>query len=225
VRILLIEDDLMIGAALQVALKDAAYSIDWFRDGRELSRIDLSDYLAILLDLGLPHIDGIEILRQIRNSGSKIPILILTARGSVDDRIFGLDAGANDYLPKPFDVNELLARLRVLLRHPDFPVSNDLSHGNIVLSPSTLGVRIGKQSWQLSGREFSLLFALMGRPGAILSRTQLQNRIYSENEEIESNAIDFLIHGIRKKLGSTVIRNIRGVGWCLNTKPIHEDDK
>lgn len=222
-RILLIEDDPMIGAALQVALKDAAYSVDWIRDGRHLSGTDWSDYLAVLLDLGLPHTDGLEILRRMRVSGSMVPVLILTARGTVDDRILGLDSGANDYLPKPFDIKELLARLRVLLRRQDSPVSGELSNGELVLSPSTLEARIGKQSWPLSGREFALLFALMARPGAILSRTQLQNRIYSENEEIESNAVDFLIHGIRKKLGSTVIRNVRGVGWCVNAKRLVEE--
>lgn len=222
-RILLVEDDPMIGAALQVALKDAAYSVDWIRDGRLLSGTNWSDYLAVLLDLGLPHIDGLEILRRMRVSGSNVPVLILTARGTVDDRILGLDSGANDYLPKPFDIKELLARLRVLLRRQDSPVSGELNNGEVVLSPSTLEVRIGPQSWQLSGREFALLFALMARPGAILSRTQLQNRIYTENEEIESNAVDFLIHGIRKKLGSTVIRNVRGVGWCVNAKHFVEE--
>ena len=217
-RVLLGEDDRMIGEAIVQALKDASYAVDWVRDGQAvLSALGSQDYDVVLLDLGLPKKDGMDVLRAIRLGGKPVPVLIITARDAVEDRIHGLDAGADDYVLKPFEMNELLARMRAVIRRKGGTGNPVLSNGLLALDPVTHEASIdGAAKVRLSGREFSLLQTLLLRPGAILSRAELENRIYGWNEEVESNAVEFLIHSLRKKLGSDVIKNVRGVGWMVS---------
>lgn len=215
-RILLVEDDTMIGEALCVALRDAAYAVDWVQDGETALRVlSKSEHQAVLLDLGLPGKDGIDVLKKLRGNNNNTPVIIITARDALDDRVKGLDLGADDYLIKPFDFDELLARLRAALRRQGGKAAPLLSNGTISLDPATHEAFKGELTCQLSAREFSLLQALMLRPGMILTRKQLEESIYGWNEEVESNAVDFLIHGIRKKLGSDAIKNVRGAGWMV----------
>jgi two-component system OmpR family response regulator len=215
-RILLVEDDEMIGDALCVALRDAAYAVDWVKDGESALRaLGNQEHEAVLLDLGLPGRDGLEVLKKLRANEGSLPVIIITARDGVEDRVKGLDLGADDYLTKPFDIDELLARLRATLRRQGGQAAPLLSNGIISLDPATREACIGDVTCQLSAREFSLLQALLLRPGTILTRTQLEERIYGWNEEVESNAVDFLIHGIRKKLGVDAIKNVRGAGWMV----------
>ncbi len=219
-RILLVEDDRMIGEAVSVALRDAAYAVDWVQDGETALRtLNNREHQAMLLDLGLPKRDGLEVLRKLRADGNRLPVIIITARDGVEARINGLDFGADDYLVKPFDVNELLARLRAVIRRQGGQAAPSLSNGKVMLDPASHEARCGAAMVVLSAREFSLLHALLLRPGAILTRAELEERIYGWNEEVESNAIDFLIHGIRKKLGADVIKNVRGAGWMVE-KPL-----
>lgn len=216
-RILLVEDDPMIGDAVSVALRDAAYAVDWVRDGKVASNtLELGGHQAMLLDLGLPGRDGLEVLRQLRRGGNTLPVVIITARDGIDDRIRGLDLGADDYLVKPFDVNEMLARLRAVIRRQGGQAATVLSNGCITLDPATRYASSSEGEVLLSAREFSLLQALLLRPGHILSRAELEERIYGWNEEVESNAVDFLIHGLRKKLGANSIKNVRGAGWLVD---------
>jgi two-component system OmpR family response regulator len=216
VRILLIEDDRMIGEALSVTLHDAAYAVDWVQDGESgLQTLANEEHQAVLLDLGLPGRSGLEVLRKLRAGGNKLPVIIITARDTVEDRIKGLDLGADDYLVKPFDVNELLARMRAVIRRQGGQAASVLTNGKASLDPSTREARCGDSVEILSAREFALLHALLLRPGAILTRTELEERIYGWNEEVESNAVDFLIHSVRKKLGASVIKNVRGAGWMV----------
>ncbi|MFZ5524480.1 MAG: response regulator transcription factor [Pseudomonadota bacterium] len=215
-RILLVEDDQMIGEALCVALRDAAYAVDWVKDGETALRaLDNREHEAVLLDLGLPRRDGLEVLKKLRANNESLPVIIITARDGVEDRVKGLDLGADDYLTKPFDIDELLARLRATLRRQGGQAAPLLSNGIIRLDPATREASRGDAVYQLSAREFSLLQALLIRPGTILTRAQLEESIYGWNEEVESNAIDFLIHGIRKKLGVDAIKNVRGAGWMV----------
>jgi len=216
-RILLVEDDPMIGEAVATALKDAAYAVDWVRDGRTASRVlDAAEHQAVLLDLGLPGHGGLEVLRRLREADRRLPVIIVTARDSVDDRIQGLDLGADDYLVKPFDVNELLARMRAVIRRQGGQAAPILGNGRVSLDPATREAACGDRTVTLSAREFALLQALLLRPGAILTRSELEERIYGWNEEVESNAVDFLIHGVRRKLGQDVIKNVRGAGWRVD---------
>lgn len=216
-RILLIEDDKMIGAAVVQALRDAAYAVDWVEDGETaIEAAELEAYDLALLDLGLPAPDGLEILRRFRKGRNELPVIIVTARDAIDDRIGGLDLGADDYIVKPFEVGELLARMRAILRRRGAGASPILSNGVINLDPATFEASGGEATCRLTAREFALLQALMVRPGAILSRSDLERSIYGWNEEVESNAVEFLIHAIRKKIGPTSIRNVRGVGWMVD---------
>ena len=216
VRILLVEDDLMIGEAVSVALKDAAYAVDWVKDGATSDRVlENVEYQAVLLDLGLPKRDGLEVLRRLRQAGNTVPVIVITARDSVDDRIKGLDFGADDYLVKPFNLNEMLARLRAIIRRQGGQATPLLTNGKVTLDLATRQARCGDVMEVLSAREFALLQALLLRPGTILSRTELEERLYGWNEEVESNAVDFLIHGVRKKLGAHIIKNVRGAGWMV----------
>ncbi|TAN29508.1 MAG: response regulator transcription factor [Castellaniella sp.] len=217
-RVLLVEDDPMIGAAVQAALKDASYATDWVRDGLSaLTTVRTQHYDLILLDLGLPGRDGLEVLTSIRATGDPVPLLILTARDALDARLQGLDGGADDYLLKPFDMAELLARMRAVLRRKGGTGSPALTNGMVTLDPVTKMASVpDRESAALSAREFSLLQALLIRPGAILSRRELEDRIYGWGEEVESNAVEFLIHGLRRKLGTDVIRNVRGLGWMVS---------
>jgi two-component system, OmpR family, response regulator len=216
-RVLLIEDDRMVGAAVAQALKDAAYAVDWVTDGDSaLEAAEAESYDVALLDLGLPVQDGREVLRRLRRNGRTLPVIIVTARDGLDDRIDGLDLGADDYLVKPFEIRELLARMRAVLRRPGSGSPPLLSNGVISLDPATREVLHGGETSRLTAREFALLQALLTRPGAILSRSDLERQIYGWNEEVESNAIEFLIHAIRRKIGPSAIRNVRGVGWVVD---------
>ena len=216
-RVLLVEDDRMIGEAVQVALRDASYAVDWAHDGSAaLIATQTASYDLMLLDLGLPRVDGLEVLRQLRQQGNLLPVLIVTARDAVDDRIRGLDLGADDYVVKPFEMGELLARMRALIRRQAGNATPTMTNGTLSLDPSTREVTVEGIVTRLSAREFSLMHALLLRPGAILSRQELENRLYGWNEEVESNAVEFLIHSIRKKLGATSIKNVRGLGWMVS---------
>ncbi len=216
-RVLLVEDDRMIGEAIQSALQDATYAVDWTRDGMAaLIAIESQHYDLVLLDLGLPKKDGMTVLNSIRAKGNLMPVLIITARDAVEDRIKGLDAGADDYVLKPFEMTELQARMRAVLRRKGGAAGPILSNGLISLDPTSREAIINGNAIRLSAREFSLLYTLMIRPGAILSRSDLEDRVYGWNEEVESNAIEFLIHALRKKLGNSSIKNVRGVGWMVS---------
>ena len=213
-RLLLVEDDQMLGSAVQQALHDASYAVDWVQDGATASiALDNHEYELVLLDLGLPQRDGIDVLRRLRSRGDATPVLIITARDSVDQRIEGLDIGADDYLGKPFAVGELLARLRALARRSAGATTSTLANGVVTLELATKLAVADGVSHSLSHREFALLQALMLRPGAVLSRAQLEQSIYGWGEEVESNAVDVIIHGLRRKLGTDAIRNVRGLGW------------
>jgi two-component system OmpR family response regulator len=215
-RVLLVEDDHMIGEAVSVALKDASYAVDWVKDGATAGNVlENGEHQAVLLDLGLPRRDGLEVLRRLRQAGNVIPVIIITARDGVEDRIAGLDFGADDYLAKPFDAQELLARLRAVIRRQGGQATPVLSNGVVSLDPASREARRGDIVEVLSAREFALLHALLLRPGTILTRAELENRIYGWNEEVESNAVDFLIHGVRRKLGKDAIKNVRGAGWMV----------
>jgi two-component system OmpR family response regulator len=216
-RVLLVEDDKMVGSAVMQALRDASYAVDWVMDGEAAIHAAESEaYEVALLDLGLPVADGREVLRRLRKIDRKLPVIIVTARDGVDDRIDGLDLGADDYLVKPFEIRELLARMRAVLRREGSGSPALLTNGRLRLDPATREAEFFGEKSFLTAREFALLQALLMRPGTILSRGELERQIYGWNEEVESNAIEFLIHTIRKKLGAMAIRNVRGVGWMVD---------
>ncbi len=216
-RVLLIEDDPMIAAAIEVALRDAAYAVDLVRDGETADRV-LRDgqHQLVLLDIGLPRRDGLSVLQRLRERADRVPVLLITARDAPADRVRGLDLGADDYVVKPFDMDELLARMRAVLRRHSGQAEAQLSNGVVSLDPATRIARRDDASVALTAREFALLHALLLRPGTILTRAQLEDRLYGWNEEVESSAIDFLIHGVRKKLGADLIKNVRGAGWLVD---------
>ena len=219
-RVLLVEDDFMLGNAVSQALRDASYAVDWLQDGRDASTaLSHHGFEMILLDLGLPQRDGLAVLRTLRTQGDATPVLIITARDSVEQRIEGLDTGADDYLVKPFAVGELLARMRALGRRRAGAGSPVLTNGKIVLDPATKSVTVGDVEQTLSNREFALLRELLVRPGAVLSRGDLEDRIYGWGEEVESNVVEYIIHSLRRKLGAESIRNVRGLGWMVERSP------
>lgn len=219
-RLLLVEDDAMIGTSLRTGLQQFGYTVDWVRNGGEAeSATETTEYDAILLDIGLPGKTGLESLAFWRKRNNPVPVLIITARDAVSDRIRGLDAGADDYLVKPFDLDELAARLRALLRRRAGRASPLIEHGALTLDPATHEVRLDGQPVNLSGREFALLHALLEKPGVPLSRSQLEDRLYGWEEEIGSNAVEVHIHTLRRKLGSDWIRNVRGVGYMVPRQP------
>ena len=217
-RVLLVEDDTMIGEAIQGALKDASYAADWVKNGQTaLSTLGCQHYDLVLLDLGLPGKDGLEVLTRIRARDNPVPLIIITARDGLDDRLRGLDGGADDYVLKPFEMAELLARMRAVLRRKGGSATSMLSNGVVSLDAATREAAVNNTApVQLSNREFALLQALLVRPGSILSRSDLEDRIYGWGEEVESNAVEFLIHALRRKLGGEVIKNVRGVGWMVS---------
>jgi two-component system OmpR family response regulator len=217
-RVLLVEDDPMIGEAIQGALRDASYAADWVKNGQTaLTTLGCQHYDLVLLDLGLPGKDGLDVLTRIRAKDNPVPLLVITARDGLDDRLRGLDGGADDYVLKPFEMAELLARMRAVLRRKGGNAAPVLSNGVVSLDPVTRQAVVnGSAPVQLSSREFSLLQSLLVRPGAILSRRDLEDRIYGWGEEVESNAVEFLIHALRRKLGSETIKNVRGMGWMVS---------
>jgi two-component system OmpR family response regulator len=215
-RILLIEDDTQIGQGLLRALKDASFSVDWVRNG-DLGRTATQDgsYTAILLDLGLPGMGGLDLLHWLRAANNATPVLIITALHDVDTRVAGLDLGADDYLTKPFQSKELLARIRAVLRRKSGFASATMGNARVTLDINSRRLTFDGHTEEVSAREYSLLLALLERPGAILSREQLEERLYGWGEEVESNAVDAVIYNVRKKFGKTVIRNVRGLGWTI----------
>ena len=215
-RILLVEDDVMIGEGLIAALGAEGMSVDWVRDGAAAeAALHDAGFAIVLLDLALPGAEGLDLLKSARRRGVDTPILIITARGAVDDRVSGLDLGADDYLLKPFEVRELTARMRALIRRRAGRATSTLAAGGVELDAETHELRHGDAKAVLSAREYALVHALMERPGRILSRQQLEERIYGWGEEVESNAVDVLIHSVRRKFGKTIILNVRGAGWML----------
>lgn len=215
-RVLLVEDDVMIGDALRTALHDVSHAVEWVRDAaRAMAAMQSSDPEVVLLDLGLPDLDGMELLRRVRGARFSAPVVVITARETLEARVGALDLGADDYIVKPFAVAEMLARVRAVVRRRAGQPQPELTNGVISLDPATHTARRGEERHLLSAREFALLQALLLRPGAILSRAQLENRLYGPGEEVHSNAIEFLIHAVRRKLGPDAIRNVRGAGWMV----------
>jgi len=215
-RLLLVEDDPMIGEAVRTGLRHAGFTVDWVRDGAAaLSACSTEPFELMLLDLGLPRRDGTDVLRTLRRQDRRMPVIIITARDGVEDRIAGLNAGADDYIVKPFDVAELIARIRAVARRHHGQAISVLRAGAITLDPVTREVSVEDKPVVLSGREFSLLELLMRRPGVAWSRSQLEERLFGWGEEVESNAVEVYIHGLRRKLGAQAIQNIRGVGWLV----------
>jgi DNA-binding response OmpR family regulator len=218
-RVLLVEDDEMLGQGLREALSRKGWSVDWVKDGAlAQSALADGDYACVLLDLGLPKVDGVDVLRRARLAGDRTPVLVLTARDGLDQLVDGLDLGADDYLVKPCELPELLARMRAVIRRRDGSARSLIGEeGALQLDIGTREVLVEGVRSQLSAREFALLHALMERPGSILSREQLENRIYGWGEEVSSNALDVLIHAMRRKLAPASIRNIRGLGWRVES--------
>ena len=217
-RLLLVEDDSMIGAAAQEGLRREGHTVDWVRDGREAEVAVAgvgSEYDVVLLDLGLPRRDGLSILRAWRAKGIRVPVVIITARDAVSDRVAGLDAGADDYLVKPFDLDELSARVRAVARRHSGRAEAIVKVGDLEIDTATKRVRWKGQEVALSAREYALLEALADRPGAYLTRAQLEERLYGWDEEIASNAVEVHIHALRRKLDPALIRNVRGMGYTL----------
>jgi two-component system, OmpR family, response regulator QseB len=214
-RVLLVEDDAMIAQGLQAALRQSGFAVDWMRDGRSAAgALQSGVFDVVLLDLGLPHRDGIDVLRELRKRGDVTPVIILTARDEIQHRIAGLDAGADDYIVKPFDLDEVTARMRSVLRRAAGRGDPSIQHGELRLDPVARTVERGGVPVGVSAHEFAVLEALLQRPGAVLSRAQLEDRLYGW-EQIGSNAVEVYIHGLRRKLGSEAIRTLRGVGYFV----------
>ena len=218
-RILLVEDDPMIADAVKAALSDEAHAVHLVTNGRNaLAQLSVNTFQLVLLDLGLPSVDGMTVLRTMRAEKNDTPVIILTARDDLEDRLQGLDAGADDYLVKPFHMSELLARMRAVMRRRNGASDNNLTNGVLTLHMDTKTAEMNGKDFTLTKREFALLNALLARPGAILSRRALEDRIYGAGEEPESNAVEYLIHSLRKKLGADAIRNVRGLGWMVASR-------
>ncbi|MCE9570218.1 MAG: response regulator [Rhodocyclales bacterium] len=215
-RILLVEDDALLGDALQAGLKQAGHAVDWTRDGVSAeTALATEEYAAVVLDLGLPRKDGLDVLRNLRARKRALPVLILTARDTVEDRIRGLDAGADDYLVKPFDLGELNARLRALLRRAGGRPAPVLAASGITLDPASRIVEYRGKPVELSSKEYALLQALMQQPGRALSRAQLEQHLYAWGDEIGSNTVEVYIHHLRRKLDAEAIRTLRGIGYVI----------
>jgi DNA-binding response OmpR family regulator len=215
-RILLVEDDELIGDGVAAGLRDDGHAVDWAQDGEAaLAALGTHEYAAVVLDVGLPKQSGLEVLRRLRAGGDRTPVLVLTARASVDERVAGLDAGADDFLPKPFALDELHARLRALARRAAGRATPVLRCGRMVLDPAAHAVTLDGQPVSLSAREFTLLQLLMENAGRVLHRERLEQALYGWNEEVESNAVEVHIHHLRRKLGKEAIVTVRGVGYTV----------
>jgi len=216
VKLLLVEDDAMIGRALLDALRAESYAVNWVRDGHAAdASLSTEPYDCVLLDLGLPKQDGLDVLRKLRSRGSVVPVLVATARDAINDRVAGLDAGADDYIVKPFDIDELLARIRALIRRSAGRADPVIAHKGLVLNPATREAVLNGVALQLSAREWAVLEPLLQRPGAVFSRAQLEEKLYSWKDDVSSNAVEVYIHGLRKKLGAEFIRTVRGLGYVI----------
>lgn len=216
-RLLLIEDDPILGDGLRAGLSTEGYAVDWSQDAEAGEHaLQAEAYAALILDLSLPGKDGLSLLRELRAEGFELPVLILTARDTVEDRVQGLDSGADDYLLKPFALDELSARLRALLRRAGGRAEPMLKHGDLILEPAAHRVTLGGETVALSAREFALLHELLAHRGKVLSRAQLEDSLYSWGAEVESNTVEVHIHHLRKKLGKSLIRTVRGVGYSIS---------
>ena len=215
-RLLLVEDDAMIGEAVLQVLRAEHYAVDWVRDGAMAdAALKSEQYDLVLLDLGLPKRDGLDVLRALRQRHDAVPVLVATARDGVAERIAGLDAGADDYVLKPYDIDELLARIRALLRRSAGRGEPVFAHKGVSLNPATREATVHGQPVSLSAREWAVLEALIARPGAVLSRAQLEEKLFSWKDDISSNAVEVYVHGVRKKLGNDFIQNVRGLGYVV----------
>jgi two-component system response regulator QseB len=219
-RLLLVEDDVALGEGIHQALSREGYTVDWVQDGASALHALLSEVFDLaILDLGLPRLDGLAVLRRLRESGSALPVLILTARDATEDRIAGLDAGADDYLIKPFDLPELKARLRALLRRSAGRARVTIEHAGIRLDPATQQVSYKNDPVALTPKEYQLLYELLSPPGRVMTRERLMQLLYGWNEEAESNTLEVHIHHLRKKFSSELIRTVRGVGYLVEDRP------
>lgn len=219
-RLLLVEDDVALGEGIHQALSREGYTVDWVKDGASALHALLSEVFDLaILDLGLPRLDGLAVLRRLRESGSALPVLILTARDATEDRIAGLDAGADDYLIKPFDLSELKARLRALLRRSAGRARVTIEHAGIRLDPTTQQVSYKNEPVGLTPKEYQLLYELLSPPGRVMTRERLMQLLYGWNEEAESNTLEVHIHHLRKKFSSELIRTVRGVGYLVEDRP------
>jgi DNA-binding response OmpR family regulator len=219
-RVLLVEDDALLGDGLRAGLVQDGYSVDWLRDGTSAeAALRSGSYDLAVLDINLPGRNGLQLLKGLRNSGSTLPVLLLTARDTVADRVAGLDSGADDYLIKPFDLDELLARLRALLRRRGGRASPELRHGDLVVDPAAHTVTLAGSPVEISPREFAVLQLLLENRGKVLSRSRLEEGLYSWQSEVESNAVEVYVHHLRKKLGQGLIRTVRGVGYVIDKQP------
>jgi two-component system OmpR family response regulator len=215
-RILLVEDDAMIGEAVLDALRAEHYAVDWVRDGAMAdTALRTESYDLVLLDLGLPKRDGLDVLRSLRSRGARVPVLVATARDAVGDRIAGLDAGADDYVVKPYDIDELLARMRALIRRSAGRGEPVFSHKGVSLNPATREATVNGEPVSLSAREWAVIEPMLARPGVVFSRGQLEEKLYGWKDEISSNAVEVYVHGLRKKLGSELIQTVRGLGYVV----------
>lgn len=221
-RVLVVEDDALLGDAIQAGLKQAGYAVDWMKDGVSADQaLSTEPYAAVVLDLNLPRLSGLEVLRHLRSRHSQTPVLILTAMDTVEDRIQGLDAGADDYLAKPFDMGELAARLRALLRRASGNTETILQTGEVKLDSAAHRVLYQDKVVDLSAKEFALLHALLLNAGKVMSRTQLEEQLYAWGEEIESNAVEVHVHHLRRKLFAALIQTIRGVGYLIQRDKVY----
>ncbi len=219
-RILLVEDDRLLGDGIRAGLQQAGFAVDWAQDGRAADlALSGEAYDAVVLDLGLPRLSGMEVLARVRAAHNPVPVLILTARDTVPDRIAGLDAGADDYLVKPFDLGELQARLRALLRRGKNQAEPVLERGALRLDPAARSVSWAGRPVELSAREYAVLHALLLNVGRVLSKAQLEEKLYGWGEEIESNAVEVFVHHLRRKLAPELIRTVRGVGYMIPKEP------
>jgi DNA-binding response OmpR family regulator len=215
-RLLLVEDDSMIGESVLDLLRAEQYAVDWVRDGDAAdTALRTQDYDLVLLDLGLPRQDGLSVLRRLRARRSRVPVLVATARDALAQRVEGLDAGADDYVVKPYEMDELLARIRALLRRASGRAEPVYEHQGVSINPATREVTVNGEPVVLSGREWAVLEPLLARPGLVLSRAQLEEKLYDWKHEISSNAVEVYIHGLRKKLGSGFIQTVRGLGYLV----------
>lgn len=216
-RILLVEDDPTIGAAIMEALDDADQAADWVKDGSAaLASLEAGAFELVLLDLGLPKQDGLAVIKSLRQQRNNIPVIIITARDAVEDRIAGLDLGADDYMVKPFKVGELMARIRAVARRHSGSAQPMLSNDEFSLDPASKRAEFNGTELDLTGKEYRLLHALLSSPGRIYSREELEEKVYGWDEEVTSNAIEFLIHSVRKKSDKKAVKNVRGLGWMVN---------
>lgn len=219
-RVLLIEDDELLGDGIASGLRLAGYNVDWVRSGEDgAAAYALQAYALIVLDIGLPGMSGIELLRRLRDGGCVAPVLLLTARDTIGDRVHGLDAGADDYLVKPFDLDELLARLRAISRRAQGRATPLLTYAHLSLDPAAQVCRKDGVAVELTRREFSVLHLLIEHCGRVLTRAQIENALYAWGEEIESNAVEVHVHHLRRKLGTALIRTVRGVGYTIDAQP------